>query len=150
MTICKRHWFNEIPHELGSAEHVRLRPADIRELISAAWAASEVKKRDAPGEQDWLSDATGTNELWTLQGREASLWFGIDTASRKSFVNQELPIDLLHGSSETRFGNQFPCIVSFLGSTGAGISSLIVSYCYFPLRFSTDPETPTERTEYAG
>ncbi|OAQ83700.1 patatin-like phospholipase domain-containing protein [Purpureocillium lilacinum] len=141
-TICKRHWFNEIPHELGSAEHVRLRPADIRELISAAWAASEVKKRDAPGEQDWLSDATGTNELWTLQGREASLWFGIDTASRKSFVNQELPIDLLRGSSETRFGNQFPCIVSFLGSTGAGISSLIKGLNTLDSPSESDMENP--------
>ncbi|KAK4071116.1 hypothetical protein Purlil1_13511 [Purpureocillium lilacinum] len=125
-TICEPHWTMERSHKLRRPEHIRLRPADIKKSLPQARLAREAEEMDDAWAKGWLSDVADPDQLRELQKKEArNVWFGVDTQSRKSFVNQGLLLDLLRRSGRMHFGNQFPCIVSFLGATGAGKSSII-------------------------
>jgi hypothetical protein len=109
---CEAHWSSQ-PLHIGknkrSDDHVQTSPS--------------IKK--------WVSDLidTPTGERQEKLDKDMRhLWFGINVHSRKSFVNDNLYTELLLQSSFPSYTEQFPCLLSFVGTTGSGKSTIIVSF----------------------
>jgi hypothetical protein len=56
----------------------------------------------------------------------ASYWFGLDAKKKQAVVNCDLYTEIILSSEFREKAKQFPSLVSFIGKTGAGKSTLIV------------------------
>jgi hypothetical protein len=81
--------------------------------------------------QSTLNSKIGLAEQHRLHREDlSSLWFGLDIGNRPTaarFVTTNVYGDLMKSSTFSDKSQQFPSLVSFVGPTGAGKSTLIVS-----------------------
>jgi flagellar biosynthesis GTPase FlhF len=109
---CNTHWEQADLHKPTSRkayQHVKTQP-HVREWVRL------------------LIDGPPHKQLTELHEKEMeNLWFGIDVKTSKSHVNTNLYMSFILSSQFQPHSEQFSSLISFIGPTGAGKSTIIVS-----------------------
>ncbi|KAH8805185.1 hypothetical protein F5884DRAFT_859795 [Xylogone sp. PMI_703] len=109
--LCKKDWKLWIHHRNNkSSGHIPV-PRSSKELLDD-WDASIFTEMDQ------------TKHERLHEANNASFWFGMDAKEFKSLVNTILYTKIILSSDYHSHSTQFPSLVSFIGTTGAGKSTL--------------------------
>ncbi len=112
---CTPHWGKNPLHLISwQINHVKVR-SDVSEWVSA------------------LTPALGGKDEQAKLHQEESIrfWFGVDATAHKSSFNENLFMELMIECQTARVpknSNLFPYLISFVGPTGAGKSTIVVCW----------------------
>lgn len=127
--LCEMHWEVWEPHQpplkpkqkSKSKSKSKLGEAVKHERLPLREQAEYMRRASTRDEED--GEAYSEQHRYNLQ----SFWFGADLINSSFHINSELYGHIILSSTFRDREKQFPSLVSFIGSTGAGKSTLIVS-----------------------
>lgn len=112
--LCLVHWDGWEPHKKTYRNWTKHRQVN---LSVNGWVESLM---------DGCTDPQQRRKLY--EEDHHNFWFGIDTKDENFVIENELYLDIIRSSNFQDHEQQFPSLVSFVGATGSGKSTIIVSF----------------------
>jgi hypothetical protein len=126
--LCLVHWDEWEPHKKTYRNWTKRRQVN---LLVNGWAESLMDSYTDPQQRRKLYEEDHQN-----------YWFGIDTKDGNFVIENDLYLDIIRSSNFQDHEQQFPSLVSFVGATGSGKSTIIVSFVSKPLFIISGEQVP--------
>ncbi|KAL2857609.1 hypothetical protein BJX68DRAFT_263171 [Aspergillus pseudodeflectus] len=131
LALCEAHWETWHPHKP---------PPEPKPKTGRSTRKSKAKSKPVPTHErrllrdqvclekrinDWLNEEDGNKYSEKHTKNLPSFWFGADLINGTFHLNSDLYGSMILSSAFQDRSKQFPSLVSFIGSTGAGKSTMI-------------------------